>query len=151
MSAARKLSVDTARRSILANEFEASIDQNPPASFRATFSRVSYPIHGDYLTITATLRDPATFHIKSIRVVFLEEPVDNTPRTTSGVKVFYADTAEDPPAEYSTLDTATALTFDPQTLSISGTIDAHVEDGLEDAKSHDLTMSFSLVADSGVR
>ncbi|MBT2295663.1 hypothetical protein [Pseudomonas fluorescens] len=151
MSAAQKLSVNKVRKSSLDNEFEASIDQAPPTSFRASFSRINYPQLGDYLTITATLRDPANHHIKTIRVVFTKEPVDNTPQRNSGVRIFYGDTAEVPPSEYSTSETATALVFDPDNMSISGSIDARVEDGLANPKSHDLVMSFSLVAEPGFR
>ncbi|SEO52459.1 hypothetical protein [Pseudomonas sp. NFACC39-1] len=151
MSAAQKLSVNKVRQSLFSNEFAASIDQRPPVPFRASFSRVSYPQFGDYLTITATLRDPVDNHIKTIRIIFLEDPVDSSPQRAKNVRISYGDTAENPPSEYSTLEPLTALNFDPQTLSISGTIDARVEDGLESPKAHELMMSFNLVAEPGSR
>ncbi|NUT86373.1 hypothetical protein HNO91_08070 [Pseudomonas corrugata] len=151
MSAARKLSIDTVRKSTLDNEFEASIDQAPPVSFRANFARVNYPQLGDCLTITATLRDPVSHQIKSIKVIFTEDPIDNTPRRNTGMRIYYGDTAEVPPSEYSTYAPMTALDYNSQTLSISGTIDAHLEDGLEVPKSHDVVMNFSLVAEQDFR
>ena len=151
MSTAQKLSVNTVRQSLFSNEFAASIDQRPPVPFRASFSRVSYPLFGDCLTITATLRDAVDNHIKTIRIIFIEDPVDNTPQRAKDVRVFYGDTAESPPSEYSTSEPLTSLNFDSQNLSISGTIDARVDDGLVNPKAHDLMMNFRLVAEPGSR
>jgi hypothetical protein len=152
MNPARKVTANTTRKTVLDNEFNASIDRvPPPLPFRANFSRVNYPGQGDYLTITSTYRNPGDDHIKSIKVIFREDPVDDTPQRSSTAQVFYNDTAEDPPSEYYSSTVDTDVLYDPDKRTISGVINAHVTDGLENPKQHGLQLEFNLVAEPSVR
>ena len=151
MNLASELTTHTARRTALDNVCEISIDQVPPLPFRATFSRVSYPDQGDFLTITSTYRDPSDDHIKTVKIIFREDPADDTLQRSSTVQVFYNDTAENPPSEYYSTTVVADVHYDPDTLAINGVINAHVTDRLEDPEGYELQIEFDLVAESSAR
>ncbi|MFP0198219.1 hypothetical protein ACKJSM_24000 [Pseudomonas sp. PHC1] len=150
MSAAQKVNTLQKGRLTRAAEFNASIDKGEPLSFKATFSRISYPQVGEppRWTIDAASRNPIDNQIKTIRVILLKDPVDSKAKLANAdVLVTYSDTAEDPPSEYFTNTPTTAFTFDSENASIKGNISATVSDGLEQAKTHELTLEFDLKAE----
>jgi hypothetical protein len=149
MNAAQKLDFSQARKSVLNNSFSASIDRNIPIHFNATFSRIDYPQEGEppRWTIEARYRDSQSNHIKSIRIIFFKDPVDDAPhKVTDDFKIIYANTEEDPPSEYSATLAMISISFNSVNQTIKGEISAKVTDGLVDPKFHDVNAEFDLVA-----
>lgn len=147
MNIARKLKTNMARKTTLDNVCEVSIDQVAPLPFRASFSRVNYPGQGDLLTIISSYRNPSDDHIKTVKIIFREDPVNETPQRSSTIQVFYSDTEEDPPSEYYSSIVEADILYDPDARTISGVINAEVTDGLENPRKHELQVEFDLVAE----